>query len=159
MGPDEAEYTMIDNVAYVVGQTSYEYYDEDPYPGVYPYDVCYQVTAVWESDVDYCESAPAASVIPIWDYVCIAITGVDNPLAGDMTVLYPNPAIDRVNISSSQQMDRITVVNYVGQVVYDAEINAERSLSLNVATYDAGVYIVKIETDNGLVTKRLAITK
>jgi hypothetical protein len=158
MGPDETEYTMIDNVAYVEGQLSYEYYDEDPYPGEYPYEVCYQVTAVWESETDYCESAPAASVIPIWDYVCIMITGVDNPLADDMTQLYPNPATDRVTISSSQQMDRLTVINYVGQVVYDNELHGEQSYILNTSSYDAGVYVVKISTANGVVTKRMTIS-
>ena len=89
----------------------------------------------------------------------MTMTSIDNPLEDGITALYPNPASDRVNIASSYEISRITIVNYVGQVVYDAEINAERSLTLNTATYDAGVYIVKIETDNGMVTKRLAITK
>ena len=158
MGPGEAEYTMIDNVPYEAGQTSYSYFDADPYDG-YPYEVCYQVTAVWESETDYCESVPAASVIPIWDYVCITITGIDDPLAGDMTALYPNPAKDRVNISSSQQMERITVVNYVGQVVYDNEMSGEQSFVLNTSSYDAGVYVVKISTANGVVTKRMIISR
>jgi len=158
MGPGESDYTLIDNVPYDEGVTSYEYYDQDPYSG-YPYEVCYQVTAVWESETDYCESMPAASIIPIYDYVCITVTGIDNPMSGDVTVLYPNPAKDRVNVSTSHHMDHITVINYVGQVVYDRALSGEQTYELNTSSYDAGVYIVKINTKDGVVTKRMTITR
>jgi hypothetical protein len=159
-GPEEMDYTLIDNVPYVEGQTSYDYYDEDPFPGQYPYMVCYQVTGVWESSTDYCESSPAIEAnIPFNDYVCVNITSIDNPLSGDVTVLYPNPAKDRVNIMSSRKMDRITVINYVGQVVYDKEMNGSQTYELNTSSYDAGVYIVKINTNNGVVTKRMTISQ
>ena len=102
---------------------------------------------------------PALNVIPITDEVCMLITSVDDPFAENITALYPNPATDVVNVTSSQAMTRITVINYVGQVVYDKELNDEHSLTLNGATLDAGVYIVKITTENGLVTKRLTMTK
>jgi hypothetical protein len=159
MGPGETAYTLIDNVPYEEGVMDYGYYDADPFGDEYPYEVCYQVTAVWESETDYCESAPAASVIPIYDYVCITITSIDDPLAGDMTSLYPNPASDRVNITSSQSMDHITIVNYVGQVVYNSELSGEQHIVLNTGSYEAGVYIVKINTSNGVVTKRMTITR
>jgi hypothetical protein len=159
-GPDDTEYELIDFVAYEEGNMDYEYFDVDPFGDAgYPYEVCYQVTAVWESETDQCESMPAASVIPIFDFVCIAVTGIDNPLAGDLTALYPNPASDRVNVTSSHEMQRITVVNYVGQVVYDAELNDDHQITLNTAAFDAGVYVVRLNTDNGVVTKRLTITK
>ena len=159
-GPDDTAYELIDFVAYEEGELEYEYLDEDPFgDDGYPYEVCYQVTAVWESETDYCESMPATSVIPIYDYVCIMVTGIDNPLAGDLTALYPNPASDRVNVTSSHEMQRITVVNYVGQVVYDAELNDDHQITLNTSTFDAGVYVVRLSTDKGVVTKRLTITK
>jgi hypothetical protein len=160
MGPDDDVYDLIDFVAYEEGVLDYNYFDDDPFgDDGYPYEVCYQVTSVWESETDYCESMPATSVIPIYDYVCIMVTGIDNPLAGDLTALYPNPASDRVNVTSTHEMQRITVVNYVGQVVYDKELNADHQITLNTSSYDAGVYVVRLSTDNGVITKRLTITK
>ncbi|NOX86051.1 MAG: T9SS type A sorting domain-containing protein [Chlorobi bacterium] len=97
--------------------------------------------------------------MPIDDYVCIVITSIDNPLAGEVTSLYPNPARELVNITSSQTMSHITIVNYVGQVVYDADITDQTKVTLNTGSYDAGVYVVRISTDNGIVTKRMTITK
>jgi hypothetical protein len=159
MGPDEMDYSLIDNVPYEEGVLDYSYFDADPFGDVYPYDVCYQVTAVWESATDYCESAPALAVVPIYDFVCVTITSIDDPLSGDMTSLYPNPASDQVSITSSQQMERITIVNYVGQMVYESELSGEQQLTLNTGAYEAGVYIVKISTTNGVVTKRMIISR
>ena len=157
----EMEYTLLTTVPYEEGVLDYTYYDANPDPdATAPYEACYQITAVWESDTDYCESMPAMSKFPpAADNICILITSVDNPYAENVTALYPNPATDVVNITSSQSMTRLTVINYVGQVVYDEELNDENSLTMNAATLDAGVYIVKISTDNGVVTKRLTITK
>jgi len=159
MGPDEMDYEMIDFVPWEEDVTEYSYYDADPFGPPYPYTTCYQVTAVWESETDYCESAPALAVIPIDDFVCITVTSIDDPLAGDMTSIYPNPASDQVNITSSQQMDRITIVNYVGQMVYDSELSGEQNIVLNTGSYEAGVYVVKISTSNGVVTKRMIISR
>jgi hypothetical protein len=102
---------------------------------------------------------PATSIVPIYDFVCVGITSINNSLEDGMTALYPNPATDRVTISSSLEMTRITVINYVGQVIYRSELNDVNSLDLNTGNYDAGVYVVRIDTENGVVTKRLAIAK
>jgi hypothetical protein len=159
MGPDGTSYELIDFVPYVEGEMEYSYYDENPYPGMEIYNVCYQVTSVWESETDYCESMPAASIVPIYDFVCVDITSINSSLEDGMTALYPNPATDRVTISSSLEMSRITIVNYVGQVIYRAELNDVNSIDLNTGNYDAGVYVVRIDTENGVVTKRMAIAK
>ena len=139
--------------------TANSYYDENPYPGMETYNVCYQVTSVWESETDYCESMPAASVVPIYDFVCVDVTSINNSLEGGLTALYPNPASDRVTITSSVEMSAITIVNYVGQVIYRAELNDVNSIDLNTGNYDAGVYVVRLDTENGIVTKRMAIAK
>ncbi|MBL6944876.1 MAG: T9SS type A sorting domain-containing protein, partial [Bacteroidales bacterium] len=52
-----------------------------------------------------------------------------------------------------------TVTNYVGQVVYTGQMNDATSMTLNTGSYQAGVYLVKINTENGVVTKRVIITR
>jgi hypothetical protein len=159
MGPGQTEYMFLTNVAWIDGTPDYSYYDENPFGDVttLPYTVCYQVTAVWESDTDMCESAPAMAFNDVVDYVCMVITDVDNPLAGEVTNLYPNPATNRATVSSSQAISHVTIVNYVGQVVYNAEVGQLNKVELNTANYDAGMYIVRITTESGIITKRLAI--
>jgi hypothetical protein len=157
MGPGETEYTLLAEVPWVEGQTDYEYMDDvTATPDTY----CYKVTAVWESATDYCESAPApAKFAPMDDYVCILVTDVNDPNAEGVFSLYPNPANDRVNITSSQAMTDITVYNYVGQVVFRSDLGQTNSTTLNTGNYEAGVYVVRINTENGVVTRRVTITR
>ena len=118
----------------------------------------YQVTAAYESEYDACESAPAmAKLIAEDDYVYVFITGVNNP-DEFLTNLYPNPAQDRVTVNSSVPMTQLTVTNYVGQVVYNNRVNTT-SHELNTSSYQAGVYLVKISTENGVITKRVIISR
>ncbi|RLD71699.1 MAG: hypothetical protein DRI87_06600, partial [Bacteroidetes bacterium] len=148
---DMGEYTLIGSIGAEAGVAEYCYYDlileaQTTY--------CYKVTAVYTSESDECESDYALDVDEVNDYVCVLITDIDDPLAAS-TVVYPNPARDQVTISSSQEMTRIMVLNYVGQLVLDSEVNQSKVV-LNTSDYESGIYLVRIETENGVVTKRFA---
>jgi hypothetical protein len=109
----------------------------------------YMVTAEYE----YCgESDPSNEVM-----VSI-ITSVDEISATDATRLYPNPASNSI-IIEAPEMRRITIVNALGQVVYDADVNSQTRISLNTASFEAGIYMVRIATVEGMVTKRLTIVR
>lgn len=72
-------------------------------------------------------------------------------------VVFPNPANDIVTIECVG-IQRVTIVNMLGETVYDTEFNAN-SIALQLADYQSGMYFVNILTDNGLITKKLTITK
>ena len=55
-------------------------------------------------------------------------------------------------------MNRITVVSVLGQVVYDAEIDGDE-YHINMAQFNAGVYMVRIATENGVSTQRVTVVK
>jgi hypothetical protein len=152
-------YELYDFVPYV-GTPNYTYLDSESAGGlVIGSTYCYKVTSVWESETDYCESPAAlAALNPINDFVCILYTSV-NSLNESMISVYPNPARDQFTVSSGSQISRISVINYVGQVVYDAEAGGQTKVDLNTAGYEAGVYMVKIATTEGIVTKRVTIVR
>ena len=155
MAEGATEYEFYDFVEAVSGQESYCYFDTevDDRLGYY-----YQVTATYESDTDACESEPAMAYDnPTEDFVYVFITGIENTDAL-MTNVFPNPAKDYVTVTSSQPMTQITVTNYVGQVVYTSKVNAN-SIELNTVSYQSGVYIIKIDTENDVITKRVVISK
>lgn len=111
-------------------------------------EYCYYISAVY----DQCESDTLG-------YVCETFyTGI-----GDVTVealtIFPNPAKDNVTIASPIAIERITVMNYVGQVVHDATVVDETTIDLNVSTYESGVYFIKVETEEGIATERVTITR
>jgi len=163
------------NIYRSVNNGAYELYDFVPYIGTLNYTYldpaseglvigstyCYKVTSVWESETDYCESPAALAAEPASpgdDFICVLYTNV-NEISEVMTQVYPNPAKDLVNINSGSSINRITVINYVGQVVYDVEVSNQTKVELNVAGYEAGVYMVKIATTEGTVTKRVTIVR
>lgn len=71
--------------------------------------------------------------------------------------LYPNPSVDGTfNISAAAGIQKIVVVNGLGQVVKSVRGNNSTNSVINVGDIP-GVYIVKVETGNGTVTKRVIV--
>jgi hypothetical protein len=70
--------------------------------------------------------------------------------------VYPNPSVDGTfNIVASAGIEKIVVVNSLGQTVKTMKANANNAV-INIG--DApGVYIIKVETGNGIVTKRVIV--
>jgi hypothetical protein len=70
--------------------------------------------------------------------------------------VFPNPSVDGTfNIVSSTGIEKIVVVNSLGQTVKTVKANANNAV-INIG--DApGVYIIKVETGNGIVTKRVIV--
>ena len=71
--------------------------------------------------------------------------------------LYPNPTNGNVTIEA-EGMQRLTVVNELGQVVYDAEVNNDTE-TLNMSQFGAGVFMIRIYTENGVGVKRVSVIR
>jgi hypothetical protein len=80
-------------------------------------------------------------------------TGMDENDAN--VALFPNPTSGNVTIQA-QGMSRITVVSVLGQVVYDTELNADE-VTLNMGQFNAGMYMVRVYTENGVTVKRVTV--
>ncbi len=77
--------------------------------------------------------------------------------------MFPNPAQDLVRLrlhSVTSQASEIMIYNKLGQILYQNNTTApELIISLHDRHFTTGVYMVKINTNNQIITKRLAITK
>ena len=71
--------------------------------------------------------------------------------------LYPNPTDGNV-IIEAEGMQRLTVVNELGQVVYDAEVDNDTE-TLNMSQFGAGVFMIRIYTENGVGVKRVSVIR
>lgn len=70
--------------------------------------------------------------------------------------LAPNPAKEEFTIASDPSMRHVTVLNALGQVCFASEVNTEK-VKCSVATWDAGVYIVRVAFDSGVATQKLVV--
>ena len=67
-------------------------------------------------------------------------------------MVYPNPAIHEIKISSSEAIRNIMILNHAGQLVYEGKTE-----KINTSSFNSGIYIVRIKTDKGITTKKLSI--
>ena len=97
-----------------------------------------------------CNNGPSSFTITVTNS-----TGVDE--YGISASLFPNPTNDNITIQA-EAMKRLTVMNELGQVVYDAEVGSD-SETLNMSQFGAGIYMIRIHTENGVCVKRVTVTR
>ena len=126
------------------GSGSYAYFDNAS--GIAPEDTYYSVRSVYDNGYYQCES----------DFVdvMVNITGVDENTA-DIHV-YPNPTNGQLHIVSQGTMN-VSVYNVIGQEVMRTV--AEDQVVVDLGSNDSGVYMVRIETANQVVIKKVTLNK
>jgi hypothetical protein len=67
--------------------------------------------------------------------------------SNESIAVYPNPTTGNLNISALG-INHITVLNTLGQVVYDSHADGNTT-TLDMSHYQSGVYMVRVTTDNG----------
>jgi hypothetical protein len=86
------------------------------------------------------------------------IVGINNITKGGITI-YPNPATELVNITSTSTISVVEVMNYLGQVVYTNNSVENKKVQVNVTGFEAGVYFVKVTTTEGIKTSKITVTR
>ena len=86
----------------------------------------------------------------------INITKSSGSLIEETLSVYPNPASDLLNINSNNQILRVKILNYTGQIVSDNKFN-NKELIINTSVYNSGIYFIQIETEKGISTKKVII--
>ena len=71
--------------------------------------------------------------------------------------IYPNPTNGIVNIEA-QGIQRLTVVNALGQTVYDRETEGDKA-QIEMAQFGTGTYLIRIFTESGATIKRVNVIR
>ena len=82
----------------------------------------------------------------------IPAVGIDESIATEIAI-FPNPVTDILNITSSETISEIEIVNVMGQVVKRIEVNSD-NVVCNVEDLKAGVYVVRIRTASATFSQR-----
>ncbi|PKP52167.1 MAG: hypothetical protein CVT92_10120 [Bacteroidetes bacterium HGW-Bacteroidetes-1] len=91
--------------------------------------------------------------ISVWITVLV---GVNETGEQTYVSLYPNPANDFLILKANTQINLVTITNNLGQVVYTGEVK-NMDAKIDISTYNAGMYFVRIETVSGTATQKLMI--
>ena len=115
----------------------------------------YQVTAINTIPGGSCESAPAMAADGVHDYVTAHTDGVKE--IGNSINIYPNPTNGNVTIEA-EGMNHITVMNALGQTLYDTNVDSEMVV-LDLLQYGIGLYVIRIDSENGNIVRRVSVVK
>jgi len=82
----------------------------------------------------------------------VTVTDIEDNVANEISI-FPNPATDILNITSSEQISEIEIVNALGQVVKRLEVNADNAVC-DVEDLRSGVYVVRIHAASTTLSLR-----
>jgi len=89
---------------------------------------------------------------PLFEIPCsfkIVDVGIETYTVNDIqTTVYPNPASDKITVESNQNINSIQLINNMGQVVYTATVNAEKT-TINTTDISKGIYFLRVNSDAG----------
>ena len=131
-----AEIAAIDN-------TEHEYFDEVGAGNYY-----YKVTAFSSA----CESTPAQTNENT-DFVYVTVTSVGEQ--GINASIFPNPVKEQLSIQAAD-ITEVNLYNTIGQSVYHYN-GLTNSIGINTSDLESGIYIVKVVTSEGFVSRRIII--
>lgn len=88
------------------------------------------------------------------------ITGISESAVADRISIFPNPSSDivRIRFDASQNINsNIQLINAEGSVVREVNGIEAKEYHINVADLARGLYILRIASDQGIVSKRVVI--
>ena len=71
--------------------------------------------------------------------------------------IFPNPTTSRFTVEA-QGLNHVAVFNTMGQKVYEMSCQGE-SVDINLNNVETGVYVVRITTDTGVVSKPVTVIR
>jgi len=97
----------------------------------------------------------------IYPIIC-SKTGVGNHLLNDEFIVYPNPAgalIHIVSLDNQCPGATIEILNMGGKLVYSQNSKTGPGVTIDISHLDEGVYILKIQSDQTVVNKKIIISR
>jgi hypothetical protein len=157
------EYELLEFIPWVPGDTSHTIMF-DASPDLY----CYQLTALWESETDTCESAPAISKDnPDEDFVCVLLVGNEENIFGQSDLLrcFPNPFSNATTVEYTLQQAssvQITIFNHLGEQVdymQQKQSSGKQQMIWDAKNHPAGMYYLLLQTEKESMTGKMMIVR
>ena len=107
------------------------------------------VKVLWPNDPDTTNNAMQKT------FVCVERSSNESAESIDARI-WPNPASSLVHVQVSVPVERLEILDSKGAVCHVWEGRSE-CVELNVEGWSAGVYLLRVETEKGLVIKKVVV--
>jgi hypothetical protein len=140
-----------------------EFYDYDIICQDYPI-ICYYVTAIYSSEMDWCESGPT-------DEGCdICPLGIKEEQNSFVLNIYPNPASDMLYIEAEEEIESVSIFDSRGETVKrwnsgtveqwnNGTVERWNGGTVEIALKGLapGLYLVRVEMGSGVVGRKVVV--
>lgn len=99
------------------------------------------VAASGDSATGYPVQVVSSNSISAWD------VGIGEH-EGLITLIYPNPAVDLITIQTRKEVERLELVNQMGQIILKIDGIRSRSVRMNIKQIPGGFYFLRAFTSN-----------
>jgi len=83
-------------------------------------------------------------------------TGLNNYQLENLNI-YPNPTLGKLNIVSSDKINTLSITNIIGkELLFAKDFSAN---TIDLSSYESGVYFINISTDKGTHIEKIILTK
>lgn len=103
----------------------------------------------------YAYSEPNQGILLLDDVLIDLFTSVDENVSGQVSV-FPNPTEDKVYVSAKNDIQKVSVYNVAGHLVYQQEIHG-KTVGIETRDFSKGVYVISIETNLEIVREKLIV--
>jgi Secretion system C-terminal sorting domain len=82
---------------------------------------------------------------------------VKNVATKEAIYLYPNPTQEYIDVQSisSNPMQKVEVMGVAGNIIFSMEIKKQTSIRIPTREWPSGIYVVNIQLEGGVVTKKI----
>lgn len=88
------------------------------------------------------------------------IVGINDIESASKSVVYPNPANNKISVRSALPIKRVEIFNMIGNVVLTEETSGlEKEISLNSSMLTNGIYTAQISYQNGMSSAKKIIIR
>ncbi|MCX6234670.1 MAG: carboxypeptidase regulatory-like domain-containing protein [Bacteroidetes bacterium] len=88
------------------------------------------------------------------------LTGIGEVDHNDLIRIYPNPSKDYIIIESEQDINLLTITNYIGKTLFETETEGTRYFQINTSGFSNGIYLIRCRMSNGnSVIRKLVINR
>lgn len=84
------------------------------------------------------------------------INSIETDELSKITV-HPNPANDIIQISHENRIDLVQVYDLAGQLLMEENGNNSTTMSMDLGSFEAGIYYLNVSTDSGIETKKVVL--
>lgn len=127
------------------------------FPASWKANYCRVVAFVSEytSNVNNCKVANSN----ISDFIHNGTVGIGEVEENISIRLFPNPASDKLFVETDCDVQEVSLINALGQVVYSNNHITGNQIVIDLDNYASGLYIVNVRNSNGTTSRRVNVIK